>query len=79
MKPKIIITVENGKIVGASSNMDIKIIVNNYDEDENNQISEIEPGPIFKDGEAHKMYIRVNPPLVPSEVLIKEHLRDIKF
>lgn len=79
MKPKIIITVEGGKIVGACSNRDMMIIVNNYDENENNQISEIEPGPIFKDGEAYKMYIRVSPPLVPSEILIKEHLRDIKF
>jgi hypothetical protein len=79
MKPKILITIEDGKIQGISTNMDMRVVVNNFDENEDNQIVELVPGPIFKDGEAFKMYHRISPPLLPSEVLIKEHLRDLKF
>jgi hypothetical protein len=79
MKPKILITLENGEISGISTNMDMDVVVNNYDKDEDEQIYVLEPGPIFKNGEAHKMYHRISPPLTSAEISIKEHLKDIKF
>lgn len=78
-KPKILITVENGKVQAISANMDINIVINNYDEEEENQINEVEVSPIFKEGEAYRMYHRISPPLTSAEILIKEHLKDIKF
>jgi hypothetical protein len=78
-KPKILVTIENGVVQAISANTDVQIVINNYDQEEDNQINEVEVSPIFKDGEAFKMYHRISPPLTAAEILIKEHLKDIKF
>lgn len=77
---KIYITMEGGNISSIASSRPIKIVINDYDNDEENQISEFEPDEIFTDGEAHKL-IKADErwPLSNQEQLAKAFLKEIGY
>lgn len=78
-KPKILITMEGGMIQSIGANMDMDIVINDYDNPEEDQIRLESPDEIFKDGEAYKLITEDKFPLSMAEQLIKEYLKDEKF
>jgi len=80
MKPKILITIEGGMISSIGANMPIEILINDYDNQEDDQIYEYKPDAIFTNGEAHKLITAEGgSPLSMAENLLKSHLKDVKF
>ena len=82
MKQKLLIIIEGGMIQSIASNSPIDIVINDYDNDEDDQVYGYTLDAVFKDGEAFRLLDRekvLAGPLSPSEVLLREHLRDIKF
>jgi len=79
-KPRVLITMEGGIIQSIASTTDIDIIINDYDNDEEeDQIIRTVPDEIFKPGEAYKLIRDTDFPLSNSEQLLKEYLKDEKF
>jgi len=81
MKPKLLIVIERGMIQSIASTLPLNIVINDYDNEEDDQVYEYNLDAIFKEGEAFKLVEKENKgfPLAPSEVLLKEYLKDIKF
>lgn len=80
MKPKILITIENGSIQSIGANMPVEILINNYDNEEDDQIYVYKTDAIFTEGEAHKLITAEGgTPLSMAENLLKSHLKDVKF
>jgi len=80
-KPKVLIVLEGGMIQSIGSNIPLNIVVNDYDNDEEDQVYEYTVDALFKEGEAFKLVEKENRgfPLSSAEILLKEHLKDIKF
>ncbi len=79
MKPKVLIIVEGGLIQSIGSNMDVDIVINDYDNEEEDQVYQYSVDNKFKDGEAHKLIEADGYPLSSGEILLKEYLKDLKF
>jgi len=79
-KPKVLIILEGGNISSIGTNMDMDIVVNDYDNPEEDQIWVESPDEIFNDGEAYKL---IKPdgrfPLSMQEQLLREYLKDELF
>ena len=79
MKPKILITIEGGVIQSIGSNMDVDIVINDYDNEEEDQIYQYALDTVFKDGEAHKLIEPNGYPLSMAEQLAKEYLKELNY
>jgi len=81
MKPKVLIILQGGMIEAIASTVPLDIIVNDYDNDEENQIYDYTVDSIIKSGEAFKLLERKpgTVPLSSQEILLREHLKDVKF
>lgn len=88
MKPKVLITTKDGIVQSVDCNMDMDIIIVDYDEHSDEE-SVIISGPslpdnIFTDGQAHQMFTEETEELETfvlsnEEKFIKQYLKDHNF
>jgi len=83
MKPKVLITIENGIIVSMFSNTDVEIVTVDYDiKDVENPV--IINGPykqdgLFKNGDSYKLVEKSEFPLSDEEIEVRDFLKEVKF
>ena len=83
MKPKVLITIENGVITSAFSNTDVEIITVDYDiKDVENPV--IINGPykqngLFRNGDSYKLLEKSEFPLSDEEIEVRDYLKGVKF
>jgi hypothetical protein len=81
MKPKVMITVQGGVIQSVNTNVDMDIVIIDYDNlKAGDKLKDIHaPDYIFKDGEAHELLQSLTLPLSKEEKQVKKFLKDQKF
>lgn len=78
---KLVIVLQGGMIESIAANGPVEIVVNDYDNDEENQVYDYKLDATFKNGEAYKLLERKpgTGPLSSAEILFREYLKDEKF